>query len=250
MSVNPNLKNPLALFALCFLVTESIVMAILMYVANHVAFCTWAVNMFAIFAVAFPTVVFSVFIAILCNKPEVLYSLYEQAIAYRMMAMTNNDSKEHNLAKASNYGISSSAEEFGMSNKANTSKTTIITEESILEQYIAQFAPFMRKNMKAITQNGARYFDGYANWNGCNYVVEVKRLEKWTEAGKRGAKLFALNARSCFSSLDMTLVLYLEEQASQYDIAKDVHNIDPEINIVFASRKRENPSVVHFSSIY
>lgn len=250
MSVNPNLRNPLALFALCFLVTESTVMAILMYVANHVAFCTWAVNMLTVFVVAFPTVVFSCFIVILFKKPEVLYSLYEQAIANRIMAMTNNESKEHNLAKASNYGISSSAEVSDIPNDANTSKA-IITEESILEQYIAKFAPFMRKNMKAITQNGSRYFDGYANWNGCNYVVEVKRLEKWTEAGKRGVQAFSSNARSSFFPLHTTLVLCLNESSNQYHkIAKDIHEIDPAINVIFANSTSGTPGDITFSEIY
>ena len=243
MNTNPNLKNPLAFFALCLVVIESIFVALLMYRVDNIVLCPCMVKALFIFIIAFPLIVFIGFYVLLIKKPEVLFSPYENALAEYI---TNNMSKEekqnYHRIKDIQYGESHTTTK----TKEKTAIPTI-SEEEILDKYISQNAPFMQKNLKIVARNGARYFDGYANWNGCNYVAEVKKLLKWSPASIQGVCTFVSNARSCFSILHMTLLLSIEEQYSKEEVTKAIHQVDSAVNVVFVENEDGN---VTFSNIY
>ena len=159
--------------------------------------------------------------------------------------------EERQRRKAVDYGTETPQHDKNGQDKKSDTKKLCITEESVFNQYIDTFAPFLKRSVK-VTLNGiTRYFDGYASFDGYNYVVEVKRLPKWTEAAKQGVAVFASNARAMFSPLHMTIVLYIEEQdvTPKDTIVKEIHSIDPAINIVFANTS-EGSDAIKFSGLY
>lgn len=249
MNTNPNLRNPLALFALCLLLIESIAMALLLCKAKNIELSECAVNAFVVFIVAFPVLVFVCFYVLLLRKPETLFSPYENAMAFWIVNMSKGEIQEAQRKKDIIYGSLSAQSR--NSESATKTKEEAITEEQLLNQYITKLAPFMMKNVKVATVNGLRFFDGYANWNGYDYVLEVKRLNKWTEASRQGVALFAAKAKSCFSSPHLTILLYIMENIdNQYEeIAKEIHIVAPAINIIFA-RTSGNSKIIQFSDIY
>lgn len=253
MNINPNLRNPLALFALCFLVVESVMTSILIYRVNDIVLCPCIVKMLFIFIVAFPLIVFIGFYVLLWCKADVLFSPYENALAEQIRNMGKKEIVDNKKAKDAKYGISLQASEDTNTHKKSKIPVALFSEEEILNQYISQYVPFLQKNIKVETRNGIRYFDAYANWNGCNYVVEVKQLTKWTDASKQGVTLFVSNARSLQSPIHMTLVLYIidnNEKQDRQKIVTDIHNgVDPAINIVFASINKDTNNI-EFSYIY
>ena len=87
-----------------------------------------------------------------------------------------------------------------------------------------------------MTPHGCRFFDAYANWNGCNYVVEVKQMQMWNQSCTQGVSIFASNARAIGFPIYMTLVLYIRDNTySKEQVAQQIHEVEPSINIVFAS---------------
>ncbi len=242
MNSNPNLKNPLAFFALCLVVIESIFVALLMYRVESIVLCPCMVKALFIFIITFPLIVFIGFYVLLCKKPDVLFSPYENAYAeYITNIMSKREEQNFHLAKNVQYGES----HMPTKTKGETA-ISIISEDEILDKYISQNAPFIQKNVKVETRNGARYFDGYANLNGCHFVVEVKRLHQWTPASIQGVRVFVSNAQSCFAVLYMTLLLSIEEQYSKEEVVKAIHQIDSAINVVFVDKEDGN---IKFSNI-
>ena len=242
MNINPNLKNPLAFFALCLVVIESIFVALLMYRVENIVLCPCLVKALFIFIIAFPLIVFIGFYVLLITKPEVLFSPYENALAeYITSIMSKKEEQNYRMAKDVQYGESHTA------TKTKEKTALIISEDEILDNYISRNAPFIQKNIKVETKNGVRYFDGYANWNGCHFVVEVKQLLKWSQASIQGIRAFTSNARSCFSVLHMTLLLSIEEQYSKEEVAKAIHQVDGAVNVVFVEKKDKE---IKFSNNY
>lgn len=240
MNINPNLRNPLALFALCFLVVESIFTTLFMWRVENFNLCPCMVKMLLIFIIAFPSAVFIAFILIMLLKPEALYSRYENALAdFLTNGMDKKEKQEHHMAKAVQYG-----EKYDAMPKIGAVNTS---EEEILDKYISLNAPFLQKNIKVETKNGPRYFDAYAYWNGCHYVAEVKRLHKWTPSRVQGVRIFSTNARGCFSFLHMTLVLCITNPYDKEKIAKEIHEEDSSINVIFAFVESGE---IKFSEIY
>lgn len=246
MNVNPNLKNPLALFALCFIVAESVITALLIHRAPNIEICPWETTMLYIFVVAFPLIVFVGFYVLLFTKPEVLFSPLENAYAQLISDMSSKEKQNRPKEKNILYGLSSPTSNDA---KIETKSKRIITEDTIIDQYISILAPFLRKNVKVQTKEGMfRFFDAHAYWNGCNYTVEVKCMPQWNSISLQGVKTFVNNARSCFYPIHMTLILYIKDMSSdEKTIAKEIHEVDPAINIIFAYEENEN---IKFSNIY
>lgn len=240
MNVNPNLRNPLALFALCFLLIESVMTSVLITQVNDIELCPWVVEMLFIFIVAFPSVLFIGFYVLLWCKADVLFSPYENAMAERIKKMGEKEIVDNQKAKDARYGISLQSSSATNLREGPQRPVVIPSEEEILDQYIALFAPFLQKNIRVETKNGVRYFDAYANWNGCNFVLEVKILHKWTSMSVQGVRQFASNARSSFSPLHMTLLLKMEDKYSIDEIVETIHKVDAAINIVFVSGESNN----------
>lgn len=177
MNINPNLRNPLALFALCFLVVESVMTSILIYKVNNIELCPFIVKMLFIFIVVFPLLVFIGFYVLLWFKAEVLFSPSENAWAEHIRKMDSKEILENQKAKDAQYGVSLQIVEGQEKQRKPYVPHTSFLEGEILNQYIAKYAPFLQKNIKVETRNGIRYFDAYANWNGCHFVIEVKQLQ-------------------------------------------------------------------------
>ena len=247
MNINPNLRNPLALFALCFLVVESVMTSILIYRVNDIVICPCIVKMLFIFIVAFPLIVFIGFYVLLWCKADVLFSPYENALTEQVRNMGKKEIVENRKAKDAQYGTSSHTSEEKNKHEKPQVPVAIFSEEEILDQYIVQYAPFLQKHIKVETRNGVRYFDAYANWNGCHFVLEVKQLNKWTLSSIQGVHQFISNARSSFSLLHMTLLLKIEEEYSMDEIAKSIHKEDAALNIIFVSVES---NTIMFSEIY
>ena len=247
MNINPNLRNPLALFALCFLVVESVMTSILIYRVNDIVLCPCIVKMLFIFIVAFPLIVFIGFYVILWCKADVLFSPYENALAEHIRKMGSKEILENQKAKDAQYGVSLQIVEGQEKQRKPYVPHTSFSEEEILDQYIIQYAPFLQKHIKVETRNGIRYFDAYANWNGCHFVLEVKQLNKWTPSSIQGVRQFASNARSSFSPLHMTLLLKIEDEYSTDEIVKTIHQEDTALNIIFVSVAS---NTIKFSEIF
>jgi len=247
MNINPNLRNPLALFALCFLVVESVMTSILLYKVDEINLCPWVVKMLFVFIIAFPLILFTGFYILLWCKHEVLFSPYENALAEHIRKMGKKEIEENQKAKDAQYGVSMQAYEDTKKLKKSQTSVSFFSEEEILNQYIAKYASFMQKNIKVETKNGIRYFDAYAYWNGCHYVAEVKRLYKWTPSSAQGVRIFSTNARGCFSFLHMTLILCIADSPNKTEISQEIHKIDPTINVIFVSI---DSNEIKFSEIY
>lgn len=247
MNINPNLRNPLSLFAICFLVVESIFTTLFMWRVESISLCPCMVKMLLAFIVIFPSVVFIAFFFLLLFKYNALFSPFENAEAERIERMNQQEEQCHQMEKNVKYGDPNNS----LYETSNTTKQkaliSTISEEEILDKYISLNAPFLQKNIKVETKNGPRYFDAYANWNGCHYVAEVKRLQKWTQAGLHGVRTFATNAKECFSSIQIILILKIESACSEEEVNQAVHKIDPAIKIVFVE---EASNTIKFYNIY
>lgn len=247
MNINPNLKNPLSLFAICFLIVESIFTTLFMWRVESIILCPCMIKMLLIFIIAFPLIVFVGFYVLLLIKPEVLFSPLENAYAKRILKQNAEEVQERAKEKVVMYGLDYAINEESDISVRNEAKP-ILAEKTILNQYISQYAPFLRKDVKVQTKDSFRYFDAYANWNGCDYVVEVKRVRTWTSSCVQGVSVFASNARSCFSFAHMTLILQIEDMFNKGEIVRQIHEIEPALNIVFASLD-ENSNIIKFSKI-
>ncbi len=244
IKIDPNLRNPLSLFALCFIVIESIFVVLLMYRVENIVLSPCLIKTLLIFVVAFPSGVFLTFILLLIFKPRALYSRHENAVAdYITNGMTKQEVRDKSTAKDALYD----AHPQSYKSTAKQETKVIVSEDAILKKYISSYAPYLQQNIKVETRNGVRYFDGYANWNGCYFVVEVKCLQKWAPTSIQGVRTFVSSARSCFSSLHMTLLLYIEDNKySKDEINREIHSVDPSINVVFADKESNG---INFSNI-
>ena len=149
--------------------------------------------------------------------------------------MRDNETKDRQINKEVNYGLLINLPKNEDDSIKHEQILTYKKEEDVLDEYIRRFMPFLRKNIKVTTEHASRYFDAYANWNGCNYVVEVKRIKTWTQSCLQGVSLFTSNARNSFPIVHMTLILQLEETCDKENIVKQIHVIEPALNVVFAS---------------
>lgn len=221
--------------------------SILIYKVNNIELCPFIVKMLFIFIVVFPLLVFIGFYVLLWFKAEVLFSPSENAWAEHIRKMDSKEILENQKAKDAQYGVSLQIVEGQEKQRKPYVPHTSFLEGEILNQYIAKYAPFLQKNIKVETRNGIRYFDAYANWNGCHFVIEVKQLHKWTPASLQGVRQFASNARDSFSYLHMTLLLKIDDDYSADEIAKTIHQEDTALNIIFVSVASDT---IKFSEIF
>ena len=225
------------------LIVAGLVITLLLSGIHIYIFKEWIITMFSVFSVALPT-------ALLVMLFFILFSHMERANTENDRLMSNKEMQTYKKLKGLRYGILNSMPNLHEKSENNSKGQQIyITEENILSQYITKFAPFLQQNVKINSSEGPKFFDAYANVNGCNYVVEVKQLECWTKASKRGVEMFATNAKNCFSSLHMTIILSIRDAESREKIAQDIHSSEPALNIIFASSGKELNSIV-FSNIY